>query len=142
MNETTPIEKKSPRWLRLVARIWSAPVILITLFITIGNIWAWLTNAPGDPYAVEDPSFLESLPPALLAIAVLGLALAWRWEKLGGIFSLIFSGAALIVLFIQTYGSDNLSRLMIPSLLTAVISVPGILFLIYGFQFKGKDSAD
>lgn len=137
MNESSPPLDQAPKWLRLVARIWSAPVILVTLFITVGNIWAWLTNAPGDPYAVEDPTFLETLPPILLAIAVLGLALAWRWEKLGGIFSLIFTAATLLVLLVQRLGSDDLFQLLIPVLLTLVIIVPGILFLIHARRFKG-----
>jgi len=138
MNETTPSLEKTPRPLRFVARIWSAPIILITLFITVGNIWAWLTDAPSDPYAVQDPTFLESLAPALLAITVLGLALAWRWEKLGGIFSLAFAGATLIVLLIQGFGSDDMFRSWTPYLLTLVVIVPGILFLIYGCRLKGK----
>ena len=134
MNETSPPLDQAPKWIRLVARIWSAPVILVTLFITVGNIWAWLTNAPGDPYAVEDPTFLETLPPILLAITVLGLALAWRWEKLGGIFSLIFAAATLLVLLVQGLGSDDLFQSLIPFLLTLVVIVPGILFLIYGIR--------
>ena len=134
MNETSPPLDQAPKWIRLVARIWSAPVILVTLFITVGNIWAWLTNAPGDPYAVEDPTFLETLPPILLAITVLGLALAWRWEKLGGIFSLIFAAATLLVLLVQGLGSDDLFHSLIPFLLTLVVIVPGILFLIYGIR--------
>lgn len=136
MNESSSSRERGPRWARLVARIWSVPLIIIAAFITIGNIWASLTNAPPDPYAVENATFLETLPPILLGVGILGLALGWRWEKWGGIFALVFGAGAVVVLLIERSGSGDLSRDLIPYLLTLAVIIPGILFLIYGFRAK------
>ena len=134
MTETAAPLEKSPKWLRLVARIWSAPIILITFFIAAGNIWSWLTTDAADPYAVEGITFLEKLPPTLMLISAIGLALAWRWEKFGGAFSLFFTAGVVIVLLIQGRASGDLSFVLMPYLLALVILVPGILFLIYGLR--------
>ena len=136
MNETSSTPNQGPRRIRLAARIWSVPLIIIALFITGGNIWSWLTNAPPDPYAVENASFWETLPPILLALSILGLALAWRWEKMGGILSIAFAAAAAVVLLFERSGSGDLSRDLIPYLLTLVVIIPGILFLLYGTGIK------
>ena len=134
MNETTLPLEKSPKWLRLVARIWSAPVILVTFFIASGNIWSWLTTDAADPYAVEGTTFFETLPPTLMLISAIGLALAWRWEKFGGAFSLFFTAGVVIVLLLQGRTTGDLSFVLIPYLLALVILIPGILFLIYGLR--------
>lgn len=136
MNETASSPEKSPKWLRLVARIWSAPVILVTFFVAIGNIWSWLSNAPADPYAVEKATFFETLPPALMLFSAIGLALAWRWEKFGGGLSLFFTACVFIVLLIQRGLSGGLSYILIPYLLAFIILIPGILFTIYGLRNK------
>jgi hypothetical protein len=136
MNDTSSSLHRGPRWMRLVARIWSVPLIIVAAFITVGNIWSSLTNAPPDPYAVGNATFLETLAPILLAIGVLGLALAWRWEIFGGIFSLVCAAGAAGVLLLERGGSGDLSRDLIPSLLTLAVIIPGILFLIYGYRSK------
>jgi hypothetical protein len=134
MNETQSPPNKSKNWIRLVARIWSAPVILVTFFIAFGNIWSWLTNGAADPYAVEKASTIESLAPLLMLISTIGLALAWRWEKFGGGFSLFVTAGVFIVLLIRGGTPGNSANLLIPYLLSLVILVPGILFLIYGIR--------
>lgn len=136
MNETSSSSDRGPRWTRLVARIWSVPLIVIATLITVGNIWSSLSNAPPDPYAVENPTFIESLPPILLAISILGLALAWRWVRMGGILSLAFAAGAVLVLLFERSGSGDLSRDLIPYLLTLAVTVPGVLFVIYGYSGK------
>lgn len=136
MNKTTPPEGRAPKRLRLVARIWSAPIILITFGIAVGNIWNWLTNGAADPYAVEGTSFIEALPPTLMFISAIGLALAWRWELFGAGFSLFVTAGLVIVLLIQRPPSGDLSSILIPYLLALVILIPGVLFLIYGLRSK------
>lgn len=138
MNETAPILDRPPKWILWVARIWSLPIIVFVLIFTIGTIWADLTNAPPDPYAVEGTSFMESLPPVFLGISALGLALAWRWEMFGAIFSLVFSAAAFVTLFIQGFLTDEISRALIPLLLVLIVLIPGILFLYYGIRSRSK----
>lgn len=135
MNETSFPKNQPPKWLRLIARICSAPIIFVTFFIAIGNIWSKLTNGAGDPYATEGATFLEALPPTLMFISAIGLALAWRWEIFGGVFSLFFTAVLFIVLIIQRGVSGDLAYL-IPYLLALIILIPGILFLIYGLKTK------
>lgn len=134
MNEAQSPPNKSRNWIRLAARIWSAPVILVTFFIALGNIWSWLTNGAADPYAVESASTIEALPPTLMLISAIGLALAWKWEKFGGGFSLFFTVGVVIVLLIQGRTPGISANFLIPFLLSLVILVPGILFLIYGIR--------
>jgi hypothetical protein len=135
MNEITPSNNPAPKWLRLVARIWSAPIIFITFFIAIGNLWSKMTNGAGDPYAVESATFLEALTPTLMFISAIGLALAWRWEIIGGMFSLCFTAVVFIVLLIQRGISGDLAYL-IPYLLALIILIPGILFLVSGLKAR------
>ncbi len=134
MNEAQSPPNKSKNWIRLAARIWSAPVILVTFFIALGNIWSWLTNGAADPYAVERTSTIEALPPTLMLISAIGLALAWRWETFGGGFSLFFTAAVFIVLFLQGRAAADSASELIPFLLGLVILIPGILFLLYGLK--------
>jgi len=134
MNETETRLDQPPQWIRKVARIWSLPIIAFVLIFTIGTIWSEVTNAPPDPYAVEDISFVESLQPVLIGISGLGLALAWRWEKLGGIFSLVFSAALVLTLLITRPFTDNVVRSLIPYLLAVIVIIPGILFVLYGVR--------
>lgn len=139
MNKTISSQDRSPRWLRLIARIWSVPLIIVATFITASNIWSYLTDAPPDPYAVENATFLEALPPILLGISILGLALAWRWERMGGIFSVVFALGTMLVLLFERSGSGDLSRDLIPYLLTLIVIIPGILFVIYGWRVLQQD---
>lgn len=139
MNESSPPLDQAPKWIRLVARIWSAPVILFTLLTAVGYTWSWLTTGVADPYAVEGTTFFEALPPILLLISVLGLALAWRWEIFGGGFSLVFVAAVIFVLLIQGPASADFTSAMIPYLVSLAVLIPGILFLIYGIRSR-RDS--
>ena len=79
------------KWTRRIARIWSVPIITYALMMLIGCTVNWVTTGKADPYAVEDYPFIENLPPIFMFLAILGLAIAWRWEKLGGVINLIFA---------------------------------------------------
>ena len=136
MTEPAPALDHPPKWVRIVARIWSAPIILFVAFFVLGTLWASLTGGADDPYAVEKATFLESLAPIFMAISALGLALAWRWEIFGGIFYLAFIAASVLILLIQGLMENDLSRLLIPFLMAVIILIPGILFLIFGLRSK------
>jgi hypothetical protein len=131
-KETSSQEKPRPNWIRIIARIWSAPIILVVTFYVLGTIWSSLTNGATDPNAVGEATTLELLPLIFIAISTLGLALAWRWEKIGGIFSLTFSAAIFLALLLLGVQSGDYSRLLIPSLLGVIVLIPGILFLTIG----------
>jgi len=137
MNETAPSPDRPPKRIRWVARIWSVPIIVVVLLILVGNIWSELTNAPPDPYAVEDITLVDSLAPIFIAISTLGLALAWRWEKFGGIFSLVFTAVMYITLLIQGPFPTEF-RTLTPYLLGLVVLIPGILFVVSGTRSGSK----
>ena len=77
MNSIKPKNK-----IGLVARILSVPILLFTFFMAFAHIIF------PDPHAVEYPP-IENLLPVLMTLCVLGLAVAWRWERIGGAVTLL-----------------------------------------------------
>ncbi len=122
---------RGTKLIRRIARIWSAPIILYSLLQLTGYAWNWLTIGKADPYAVEGYPFIEAVPPILLFLGVIGLAIAWRWERLGGTINLVFLLGVVVVLLITRPLTDDLSFVLIPYLMTIVVAIPGILFLVY-----------
>ena len=137
MNETAPSLDRPTKRIRWVARIWSVPIIVFVVVFLIGTLWSELTNAPPDPYAVEDITFVDQLPPIFIAVSTLGLALAWRWEKFGGVFSLVFMVVMYITLLIQGPFPTEF-RTLTPYLLGLIVLIPGILFVISGIRSGSK----
>ena len=121
---------RATKWIRWIARIWSAPIIVYSLMMLTGYAWNLVTIGKADPYAVEGYPLVEALPPILMFLSVLGLGIAWRWERLGGTITLVFLFATLLLLLIQRPITQDFSRSMIPYLMSAVVAIPGILFLV------------
>ena len=124
------------KWMRLIARIWSIPIILFSLIMVTGYAWNWITIGKADPHAVEGYPFVEALPPILMFLSILGLGIAWRWERLGGAITLVFQLAALLLLLIQRPITHDFYRSAIPYLMSIVIAIPGILFLVCWWRSK------
>ena len=103
-----------------------------------GYAWNLATIGVADPYAVEDVPFLEALPPILMFVSVLGLAIAWRWEGIGGVIALVFQLATIFVLLIQRPITDDFSRSAIPYLLSMVVTIPGVLFLVSWWRTRKR----
>ena len=131
MTNVSDTDDRTTKWMRRIARIWSAPIIVYSLMMFAGYAWNWVTTGTADPYAVEGYPFVEALPPILMFLGVLGLAIAWRWERLGGAINLVFLLAVIVLLLITRPLTDDFSRAVIPYLMTIVIAIPGILFLVY-----------
>ena len=130
MANVNDTDDRKTKLIRRIARIWSVPIILYSLMLLIGYAWNWLTIGKADPYAVEGYPFIEALPPILMFLGVLGLAIAWRWERLGGVINLVFLLGVIVLLLITRPLTDDFSRFVIPYLMTIVIAIPGILFLV------------
>ncbi len=130
MANISDSDDRTTKWIRRIARIWSAPIIIYSLMMLTGYAWNWLTIGKADPYAVEGYPFIEALPPILMFLAVLGLAIAWRWERLGGAINLVFLLAVIVLLLITRPLTDDFTRSVIPYLMSIVIAIPGILFLV------------
>lgn len=111
MDENRKGWVKITRW---VARIWSLGPILFALVEVLF------------PHADENVPvpWTDWLMLGLLFLSVFGLAMAWRWERLGGWVSLI-SLAVLTILFLI-----NVERSFPAVLIFLVgIGVPAVLFL-------------
>jgi len=127
---------RATKRIRRIARIWSFPIIVYALMMLTGYAWNWVTIGKADPYAVEGYPLVEAIPPILMFLSILGLAIAWRWEKLGGAISLGFLLATLVSLLSQGPITQDFSRAAIPFLMSLVIAIPGILFLVYGCRLS------
>ena len=124
------------KWMRWIARVWSLPLMICALLILVGYAWSWLTTGIADPYAVEDYPPTEVLPPIFMFLSILGLGIAWRWERLGGTLAIVFQLAALPFLFIHSPLTQDFPRLAVPYLLSMIITIPGVLFLVCWWRSK------
>jgi hypothetical protein len=133
-------ENESPnqitKWIRRIARIWSFPIIVYALLMLIGYAWTWATTGVADPHVVEDYPPIEALPPIFMFLGVMGLGIAWRWERLGGAISLIFQLATLFLLIIQRPITHDFYRSVIPYLMSIAVAIPGILFLVCCYRSR------
>ena len=130
MTNVSDTGDHATKWIRWIARIWSSLIIVYSLIMLTGYAWNWVTIGKADPYTVEGYPLVEALPPILMFLSVLGLGIAWRWERLGGAITLVFQFAALLLLLIQRPINHDFYRSVIPYLMSMVITIPGILFLV------------
>ena len=124
MTDSKHVGDRATKWIRRIARVWSVVVIVLALFTLAGYAWNWMTIGKADPYATENYPSIENLIPITLGLSVLGLAIAWRWEGLGGVITIVSHLATLAV------HHWLLSPRPYPYPVTIAIAVPGILFLI------------
>ncbi|MBU0706754.1 hypothetical protein KKG41_00065 [Patescibacteria group bacterium] len=121
--------------IRLIARIVSAPIIIYALMMLIGYGVDWITIGTADPYAVEDYPFIENIPPIFMFLAIVGLGIAWRNEKIGGIINLLFCLLTFIV-FPFTIRDTIEFRSLVPIVFMIIIAIPGVLFFVYWRRSK------
>jgi len=116
MKTTSTEPMKTPR---IVARIMSAIIVAFALMMFIGETMESAkrgTSSPMTTYTI--------IQLALFAIGLLGLALAWKWELLGGIISLL----AFIILFIV-----NPAALLLPMF---IFPANAIIFIAVAYRSK------
>jgi hypothetical protein len=94
--------------------------------------WNWVTTGVADPKAVEDYSPIEALPPIFMFLGILGLAVAWRWELLGGTITIVFHLVAFSLPLIHGLITHDSHSLSVPYFLSLIITTPGILFIVVG----------
>jgi len=130
MKKVNDTGDRAAKWMRWIARIWSAPIIIYSLMMLAGLAWNCVTIGKADPYSVEGYPLVEAIPPILMFVSVLGLGIAWRWERFGGAITLILQFAAFLLLLIQRPITHDSYRHAILYLMSMVISIPGILFMV------------
>ena len=129
MENTSRIEKRTKQ-LRLIAKIWSGVIIGTTLLILIGYIGNYFSTGQMDPNAAENYPPIENIPPLLNLFSAVSLALAWKWEKIGGIITIILQLILLPIYLIHWPLSENIRYLIAPYGMFLFIVIPGILFLV------------
>ncbi len=104
--------------IRWIARILSAIVIVFVLFFLLADIFGSEEAGFGSMSAKDAIAF------AFFPLgSIIGLALAWKWEGLGGLVA-VLSIVALV--FIRP---DILSNF----LLVGMVVVPGLIFILYWY---------
>jgi hypothetical protein len=111
-------KKSWVRWTRWIARIWS----LVPILFALGEILF-----PHSEEGVEVP-WTDWLNLSLIFVAVLGLALAWRWERMGGWIAVVFLAVFLVLFFINVERSFPSGLIFL-----AAVGVPAVLFLISSY---------
>ena len=139
MTKDHDSRSRATTWIRWIARIWSAPIIIYALMMFVGYTWSWITTGVADPHAVEDYPPIENLPPLFALLSTVGLGIAWRWEGLGGAITVLFNLAGLPVLLIHwPITHDFPSYLMAPYGTWMMIGIPGILYLVCWWRSKRR----
>jgi hypothetical protein len=111
--------------LRWIARLWSIPVFGLTLLIAAGQD---TTISSPESVPAED-WFLISFWPA----AVLGLGLAWRWERAGGIATIILLLLRELA-WILIKGGWEVNFLIV----WLILAPPALLFLAAGVSAQRR----
>lgn len=143
MTENEGLKNNLVVILRLIARIWAIIILMIAIIFLVGYIYNWVTLKTADPYQVE-----EAHPP-LVFLGIIGLAIALKREKIGGIITVlagilhlgeeiylwIFNSEVprLITFVFADELNYSTQYYLTPYIVVLFIMVPGILFIIYSF---------
>ena len=111
-NPDSTILVKILRW---TARIWSLLAFILALVVALSP----------DPHAVNPITAREGFMLSLWLIAILGLLLAWRFERLGALISIIIMPIreAIYILFYREWTINFL-------LIWALVIPPAVIYLI------------
>lgn len=115
------MNQKTTRIMRLIARIWAGVMLAFMLFMFIAHI---IEDGIGPAL---DFSPRDSLMMVSMVLSVLGLALAWKWERPGGILTL----ASMAAFYIINFAFDgNFPR----GPVFLIIALPGVLFILSSLE--------
>ena len=128
MEKNSNMQQPNPvRTIRVLARISSVPIILLTLVVVFAHIPFPDTNQVSYPP-------IQNLLPVLMTVSVLGLAIAWWREGIGGAVTLVFFIAHLLAYWeIRGKFSPRISPSFSP------VFVTGVLFLWCSFEKQQLD---
>ena len=119
-------QKKLPRILLIISRIWGSLSLLFLLFMVGAHLIGAISGSGADGNGFQ--STTEVLSFICFPVSVMiGLGLAWKWEGLGGIITVVG-----IICFHITR-PDLIFDPMIDG-----IAFPGFLFLLYWFLVRNN----
>jgi len=116
-------QKKTANIIRWIARIWGTSILAFVLFFLFAQIFG--TEEGGNK--LNNTSELISFI-FFPCSSIIGLAIALKWEGLGGLITTV----GIIVLFITRF--DLISE---PFFICG-ITTPGVLYLVYWYLSKGQ----
>jgi len=117
-----PNSTNTMKTLRIVARVMSALIVGFALIMFIGESMESAKRGTSGPM-----TFYTIIQLILFAIGLIGLVLAWKWESIGGIVSLL----AFITIFIV-----NPAALLWPMF---IFPANAILFIVVGYHDRLSD---
>ena len=139
MANTKYTGDRATNWIRWVARVWGALIVVYALLMLIGYGWNWVTTGVADPHVVEDVPLVTYVGLALMVLGALALGIAWRWERLGGTITVVSQLVFLTLSLIE--GPVSLDpHFVVPCLISVTIAAPGVLFLVCWWQSRKLSS--
>jgi hypothetical protein len=127
---------RRPGWIRWTARIWGSLIVIFVLFIVVATLYSLITTGEADPNSEDDIPLIEYSGPVLFSLSAVGLAIAWKWEGLGGGLAITFQILFLILLPFQDPLSLKMSFIG-PLMISLIVMIPG-LFHLASWRISGK----
>jgi hypothetical protein len=109
------VNPRAIKILRWIARIWGVIIALVVVMIAVTP----------DPYAVGPPSGIEIFYLSLYAVSALGLLVAWKWELIGALISIV----AMLTQAISGSIREGFAFMKIVSV-ELVFFIPAVLFIV------------
>ena len=115
-NKDSSVLTKILRW---VARIWSLLALGFALTIIITP----------DPYQVRPITLMEIFILSFWGVAILGLILAWRWERIGAMLTIITMPVRELIYFL-IYREWFINFMLV----WALVIPPAVMYLFTWYQ--------
>jgi predicted ABC-type exoprotein transport system permease subunit len=123
-NKNSSTRVKILRW---IARAWSLFALALALLIMLSP----------DPYAVNPIQPREVFMLSLWGLAILGLLLAWRWEQLGALSTILIMPIRELV-YILIYREWTVNFLLI----WALVIPPAVMYLLAWYRDRKQQVVD
>ena len=118
-------QKKTAKIVRWIARIWGGLIILFVLSFFLADVLGG-EQMVGEPLSTKDKITFAFFPLG----TIVGLVLAWKWEGVGGLITVLAMIGLLII------RPDLLSSFYF----IAIGMIPGLLFI--GYWYLSRNAKD
>ncbi len=115
--------------LRWIAKIWGIIIVFVIIMIAVTH----------DPYATESLKGIEAFYLGLYAFSALGLLIAWKWELIGALISIVGMLTQAISISIEKGFAFYIKGIVLVEL---VFIIPAILFIVcWKFSSRKREQA-